>query len=78
MNKIGYASAICGVGAVADYALLRYFPGSHRFGWELFGLQILLAAVGLIVSVIGVTKSGAWQYGVPLIACAVILCIQLL
>jgi len=77
MKTLRYVSIISAVMSVGIYLLLRYSPASHRYGWNLFGLELLSAGVGALGSVIALFKRSGWKYAVSLAPCVAILYFQL-
>ena len=76
MKVIRYVSILSAVVAVGVYLLLRYNIESHRYGWNLFGLELVAATIGVVGSGIALFKRSGWKYAVSLASCAVILWIQ--
>jgi hypothetical protein len=77
MKTLRFITIISATVAVGIYLLLMFSVESHRYGWHLFGLELVCAGVGTIGSVIALFGRSGWKFSIPLIACAAILYIQL-
>ena len=77
MKALRYVSFLCALVATVDYLLLVFCPWTHRYGWLLFGLQLILAVLGVVASATAVVLRGGWPFLVSFAVCAAILFIQL-